>query len=95
MDAAEATVPWQPDHAVSPGELIAEHLGTRGWTEDELASKCGKDVGQIRGIIRNGEPLGAEMAKALERVFGLRAEIWSGIEADWRRSRGAERRSEL
>ena len=89
MDAADARVQWQSDRAVSPGEPIAEHLGTRGWTEDELAAKCGKDVGQIRGIIRDGEPIDAEMAVALERVFGLKAKMWNGIEADWRRSRGA------
>lgn len=81
---------WTPDYAVPPGDVLAEHLEARGWTQAELARRCGKSPKMISEIISGKNPIEPETALALERVLGMKAEIWNGIEADWRLSKAKE-----
>jgi HTH-type transcriptional regulator / antitoxin HigA len=84
---------WNPDYAVPPGEILAEHLEARGWTQAELARRCGKSTKLISEIISGKNPIEPDTTLALERVLGMKAEIWNGIEADWRlfKARQADR----
>jgi HTH-type transcriptional regulator/antitoxin HigA len=85
---------WTPDYGVPPGDILAEHLEARGWSQAELARRCGKSPKMISEIISGRNPIEPETALALERVLGMKAEIWNGIEADWRifKAREADRR---
>jgi HTH-type transcriptional regulator/antitoxin HigA len=75
---------WNPDFAVPPGEYLAEQLDARGWSLTELARRCGKSPKMISAIINNKNPIEPDTALALERVLGVKAEIWNGLESDWR-----------
>ncbi len=84
---------WKPDYGVPPGEVLAENLEVRGWSQAELARRCGKSAKMISEIISGKNPVEPDTALAFERVLGVKAEIWNGIEADWRlfKAREADR----
>lgn len=84
MSTVKTAGSWTPDYAVLPGDVLAEHLEARGWTQAELARRCGKSPKLISEIISGKNPIEPDTALALERVLGMKAEIWNGIEADWR-----------
>lgn len=62
-----------PDYAM-PGQLIAELLESRGWTQRTLAVVLEKDESTINKIIAGKGSVTTETALALEDVFGVEAE---------------------
>ena len=78
--------PYNPDYAVPPGWVLEERLETQGISPEQLAENCGLSIQQVRGIIAGEVPVGPEIADHLERVLGLSADIWLGIESDYRAS---------
>lgn len=85
---------WNPDYAVPPGAVLADHVEARGWSQADLARRLGRSPKMISEIITGKNPIEPETALALERVLGVKAEIWTGMEADWRtfQAREADRR---
>lgn len=73
-----------PDYAVPPGWVLEEYLEVRGLSQDELARLCDCSSEQISEIFTNFAPLSPALALQFERVLGLSAEIWLGIEANYR-----------
>ena len=61
------------DHA-TPGQLIAELLDARGWTQRTLAVVLEKDESTINKIIAGKGSVTTDTALALEDVFGVDAE---------------------
>lgn len=74
---------WTPDWAVHPGEHLEEYLEVRGWSQAEFARLADMTPKLVSTIIRGENPVTAETALKLERVLGLRASIWTGLQADW------------
>ena len=83
---------YQPDYAVPPGWIIEERLATQGISHAEFARRCGRSPKLISEIIAGKAPLAPKTALQFEKVLGLDASIWLGIEADYRlhRERQAE-----
>ncbi|NOC84531.1 HigA family addiction module antidote protein [Ruegeria sp. HKCCD6428] len=74
---------WSPDWAVHPGEHLAEYIETRGWSQAEFARLAGLTPKLVSTIIHGTNPISAETALKLERVLGMKADIWTGLQAEW------------
>ncbi len=79
-----ATYSYRPDYAVPPGWIVEEHLRSRGLSPAELARRCGRSAKLISEIIAGKAPVEPKTALQFERVLGLDANIWLGMEARYR-----------
>lgn len=77
-------LPYQPDYAVSPGEILEEVLATMGMTKAELAERCGRPTKTISEIIHGKAAITAETALQLGRVTGRAPSLWQNLEATYR-----------
>ena len=91
---ATAAYPYQPDYAVPPGWVIEERLAAHRISQAEFARRCGRSAKLIGEIIAGKAPIEPETAVQFEKVLGVHARIWLGIEADYRlhKTRTAEAR---
>jgi len=74
---------WAPNWATHPGEHLLEHIEARGWSQAEFARLAGLTPKLVSAIIKGSTPVTAETAIRLERVLGLKAYIWTRIQANW------------
>ena len=79
-----STNQFNPDYAVSPGQVLQERLGVMGLSQAEFARRCGRTPKLISEILSGKAPVETETAIQFERVTGLHASIWLGIESDYR-----------
>lgn len=84
---------FTPDFAVPPGETLLEVLESRGLTQIELAERTGRPKKTINEIIKGHAAITPETALQFERVLGVEAAFWTGLERDYRSilARQAER----
>lgn len=75
---------YKPDYAVLPGLVLQEHLETRSMSQAELARRCGCSPKLIGEILAGVAPLSPEIARQFEKVLGLDATVWLGIESNFR-----------
>lgn len=75
---------YNPDYAVSPGWLLEEHLQARGFSQSELARRCGRSVKLINEIVAGIAPVEPATALQFEKVLGLKAHSWLGIETRYK-----------
>ena len=67
-----------------PGEmLLEEFLKPLGLTQTELAKKLGVSFPRLNEIIRGRRAVSPDTALRLERVLGMRADFWLGLQLDW------------
>ncbi|MEW9838341.1 HigA family addiction module antitoxin [Mesorhizobium marinum] len=78
-----ATIAFNPDYAPPPGWLLEEHLEVAGLSHAEFARRCGRSPKLISEIISAKAPVEPETALQFEKVLGVSARIWLGIEADY------------
>ena len=76
-------IAWSPDSATHPGEHLAEYLDVRGLSQAEFARLAGLTPKLVSTIIKGTNPVTPDTAIKLERVLGLKAKIWLGIQNDW------------
>lgn len=83
---------FQPDYAAPPGWLLEEYLETQKLSHAEFARRCGRSPKLISEIIAGKAPVEPGTAIQFEKVLGLDASIWLGMEADYqlRRARATE-----
>ena len=79
-----ATYRYDPDYAPMPGWLVEDHLKARGLSQAELARRCGRSPKLISEIVSGKAPIEPETAVQFERVLGVDARIWLGMESDYR-----------
>ena len=89
-----ATNQYRPDYAVAPGWILAERLEAQGISRAEFARRCDRSAKLISEIIAGKAPIEPKTALQFEKVLGVDAGIWLGIEADYRlhQTREAEAR---
>lgn len=75
---------YQPDYAVPPGWVLDERLEMLGISHAEFARRCGRSPKLVSDIIAGKAPVEPETALQFEKVLGVDAGIWLGIEADYR-----------
>lgn len=80
-----ARYPYDPDYAVSPGEILAERLEVQGMTPSDLAHRCEISLAQIEAVLAAEQAIEPELARRLEAALDVDARIWLELEAQWRR----------
>lgn len=78
-----ATNRYQPDYAVPPGWILEERLAALGISHAEFARRCDRSGKLISEIISGKASIEAKTALQFERVLGVNADIWLGIEKDY------------
>ena len=78
-----STYYYEPDYAVSPGQILEEHLEVREISQAEFARRCDRSPKLISEIIAGKAPVEPRTALQFEKVLGMDAGIWLGIEADY------------
>ncbi|MCS0494341.1 HigA family addiction module antitoxin [Ancylobacter sp. MQZ15Z-1] len=81
--AADVERGWSPNWAVHPGEHLEEHLESRGLSQADFARLSALSPKLVSTIIAGKNPVTPETALRLERVLGVRAYIWAGLQAKW------------
>ncbi len=87
---ATGTNQFSPDYAVPPGWVLQERLEVEGISHAEFARRCGRSAKLISEIISGKAPLEPGTALQFEKVLGVDAGIWLGIEASHRLHRARE-----
>ena len=75
---------YRPDYAIPPGWILEEHLEARGFSQAEFARRCGRSAKLISEIVHGKAPVEPDTALQFERVLGLGANIWLGVENKYR-----------
>lgn len=75
---------YEPDYAVPPGWVLEERLEAHEISHAEFARRCGRSPKLISEIIAGKAPIEPKTAVQFERVLGVDAGIWLGIESDYR-----------
>ena len=81
---ATETYRYEPDYAVPPGWILEEHLEARGLSHAAFARRCGRSLKLIGEIVAGEAPIEPRTAFQFEKVLGLDAHIWLGIESGYR-----------
>ena len=87
---ATTTNQYAPDYAVLPGWVLDERLEAHGISHAEFARRCGRSPKLISEIIAGKAPLEPGTALQFEKVLGVDASIWLGIESDYQLYRARE-----
>ncbi len=87
---ATATNRYNPDQAVPPGWILEERLEAEGISQAEFARRCGRSPKLISEIISGKAALEPGTALQFEKVLGVDASIWLGVESDYRLHRARE-----
>lgn len=67
-----------------PGEmLLEEFIKPLGITQSELAARLGISFPRLNEVIRKKRSLTPDTALRLERVVGMSADFWLGLQLDW------------
>lgn len=81
---ATTTDRYEPDYTVPPGWVLKERLDAQGITPPELARRCGHSAKLISEIVAGKAPMELRTALQFEKVLGVDAAIWLGIETAYR-----------
>ncbi len=82
--ATTKRIPYEPDYATRPGEVLEAYLSARGMTKVELAERCGRPTKTISEIIHGKAMITPETALQLARVLGHPPSLWLNLEANYR-----------
>ncbi len=75
---------YRPDYAVPPGWILEEYIEAQEISQAEFARRCGRSPKLISEIIAGKAALEPQTAIQFEKVLGMDAGIWLGIESDYR-----------
>ncbi|HEY4977259.1 MAG TPA: HigA family addiction module antitoxin [Gaiellaceae bacterium] len=72
------------DLAIPPGEYLEEVVETLGMTKDELARRMARPASKLSPIFRGEKAITPDTALQLEKVVGVPAHVWLGLESEYR-----------
>lgn len=72
------------DLPVPPGEYLEEVIEELGMTKDELARRMNRPAPKLSSIFKGEKTITPDTALQLEKVVGVPAHIWTGLEAEYR-----------
>ena len=72
------------DLAIPPGEYLEEVIGELGMTKDELATRMARPASKLSPIFKGDKAITPDTALRLEKVVGVPAHIWLGLESEYR-----------
>ncbi len=71
------------DLAIPPGEYLEEVSRELGRTKGELARRMDRPASKLSPIFKGPKAITPETALQLEKVVGVPAHIWTGLEAEY------------
>lgn len=74
---------WSPNWATHPGEHLAEYIETKGWSQAEFARIADLSPKLVSTIVTGKNPVTPDTAIKLERVLGVKAQIWLNLQTNW------------
>ena len=72
------------DLAIPPGEYLEEVISEMGMTKNELARRMNRPAPKLSAIFTGAKAITPDTAIQLEKVIGVPAHIWTGLEAEYR-----------
>ncbi|MFC1884507.1 HigA family addiction module antitoxin [Thermodesulfobacteriota bacterium] len=72
------------DLPVPPGEYLEEVIVDLGMSKDELAKRMNRPAPKLSAIFKGDKAITPDTALQLEKVVGVPAHIWTGLEAEYR-----------
>lgn len=72
------------DLAIPPGEYLEEVISELGMTKNELARRMSRPAPKLSAIFTGDKAITPDTALQLEKVIGVPAHIWTGLEAEYR-----------
>ena len=75
--------PFRPDWSVHPGKTLHEVIDERGWTQTELARRCGVSQKRINEIVDGKAGISPRLAVVLERTLDVPAELWMNLQTNY------------
>jgi len=72
------------DLAIPPGEYLEEVIAELGMTKDELSKRLNRPAPKLSAIFKGQKAITPDTALRLEKVVGVPAHIWNGLEAEYR-----------
>lgn len=82
---------WQPTWQLPPGTILAETLDERGMSQAELARRMARPLKTINEIVKGKAAITPDTAIQLERVLGISAAFWNGLESQYRAALATDR----
>ena len=80
---ATARYKYEPDYAVPPGWILEKRLDARQMSQAEFVRRCGRSPKLISDIIAGKAAIHPKTALQFQKVLGLNAHIWLGIDSDY------------
>ncbi|MCK5328575.1 MAG: HigA family addiction module antidote protein [Candidatus Latescibacteria bacterium] len=74
----------QSDLAIPPGEYLEEVISELGMTKTELAKRMNRPAPKLSAMFTGAKAIQPDTALQLEKVVGVPAHIWTGLEAEYR-----------
>ena len=78
------STPFSSDMPVPPGGILKDEIDFLGITQKELADRMGRPIQAINEIINGKKAVTPETALELERVIGIKAQVWVNLESGYR-----------
>lgn len=75
---------YYSDLAIPPGEYLTEVIAELGMTKDELARRMARPAAKLSAIFSGNKVITPATALQLEKVVGVPADIWVGLENEYR-----------
>lgn len=75
----------QPDYGAPPGYVLEDYLEAWGLTPAEFAGRHSLPAELVAGVVAGRAAIDPELARILEQEFGLKANFWLAVDADYRR----------
>ena len=75
---------YDPGYSVPPGWVLEERLEVQGVSHAEFVSRCGLSPKLLSEIVSGKARLEPETALQFEKVLGVDASLWLGIESSFR-----------
>jgi len=72
------------DLAIPPGEYLEEVIAELDMSKDELARRMRRPAAKLSAVFKGGKAITPGTALQLEKVVGVPARIWLGLEAEYR-----------
>ncbi len=88
------TSQFKPDYEVPPGWILKERLEAEGISHAEFARRCGRSPKLVSEIISGKAPLEPGTALQFEKVLGVDASIWLGVESEYQLYRARKTEAE-
>ena len=79
----QRTEMWAPNWATHPGEHLAEYIEVNGWSQAEFARIADLTPKLVSTIIAGRNPVTPDTALRLERVLGVKAQVWLNLQSNW------------